>query len=571
MSKRLPRVSLFRNFIPESEERANSPDRLQLTSDTLFPLLIEHREMMGALRQVKLKDESEFLRWTRQLGVSASGSYPSGDGTELWIRGWLRADAAKKESRSAGTSLAAFEAQVCLDQPIGTAHKRAGRWSRYDLTFHPFRIYPLLRILDSMKWNLTRTSIFHPQGVERHAKRHVQWFKQWQKHEEFLPRLNWFNGVADLAILLEPIYWPKMTHVTSRSMYWDAPARAEEYELMRNRYTENALAIAEQILKAKIAEAHMSLRYDAARLDENTELYLLLRCCEWAKREKITGALGAALWLRHMAEVLRHAYDELYDDRLVHEDESGSRSVPGARKWIYGSEYPLENEREFVKRTLPRWGITSSPRVRIYVEGETEAGAFEEGLGAYLGSGIEIVNMRAEGWGTWLAQQLKLDVEAKRKSIIMLDGDQENPLRCLRSHCKEQLIVGMIFVNKPDMEFGCFTMPELVTALHYYEESQDYQCKDRLDLEQFLGVETGRALMERYVKLRHAPSPKGKAWGAALMRVAFENDVDESNRLKHAWACAIRAVTSDYEVMVKNCAINCETLENEKFEWTGFE
>lgn len=325
----------------------------------------------------------------------------------------------------------------------------------------------------------------------------------------------------------------------------------------------------------------MDLRIEAAKLDDNHELYLILRATNWQKRERIEGHLGCAMWLRHMAEVLRLGYDELYEDRLVHEDEAFGMWHEGARKWVYGSEYPLENIPDMVRRILPRWGVTSSPRVRFYVEGETEEGALETGLEGFLGFGVEVVNLRAQGWGTWLRQELENDVAAKRLSLLMLDDDQvaglsetetrkrQDAIRALKAHARDNLIVGMVFVNSPDIELGCFTIEELLKATTYYEEAAGITYLEPLVASEFKDVQSGRAFEERYCELRMAPSLKGKAWGAALMRVAFESDHEESNRLVHAWACAARGVTTDYEVQRPRSPIDPDTLQNVKARIEG--
>src|SRR3990172_7295466 len=112
----------------------------------------------------------------------------------------------------------------------------------------------------------------------------------------------------------------------------------------------------------------------------------------------------------------------MYEDGLVHEDEAFGGWLPGAREWLYGSEYPLEHIPEMRRRVLPRWGLTGGVRVRFYVEGDTEQGALEYALEGLLGFGVEVVNLRAQGWATWIARELQSHVKAKRFSMLMLDA-----------------------------------------------------------------------------------------------------------------------------------------------------
>lgn len=556
-------VSLFRNFVPEPPERHDAPDRLQLSSEFLFPIVLDHGEELEWFRQLNLQSESEFITWVRRIGVDAWSGYPNGDAEKLWSRGWLRADEAAIRHMSRLRFDEEPEPIQSLDQSLGIQHKPAGRWKRHDLTFHPFRMLPLMKVLEMMDWRLTRTSVLYGKGLVDYSRRHVNFFRSWIKNPAFLPKLNWWNGIADLAILLEPVYWPLVTNQSTRIIRSGTNRLSEAEENSHfPAYRSFALETAAKIPKVRIAEAHMNLRHAAGSLDDNHELYLLLRGSRWSKREKVLGKLGAAMWLRHIAEVLRHAYDELYDDRLAHEDEAFGYWYPNMREWAYGSEYPLENVPEMVRRILPHWGIAGSPRVRFYVEGETEEGALEAGLESSLGFGAEVVNLRAQGWGTWLRQELENDVAAKRLSLFMLDNDRSDAIRALKAHARDGLIVGMVFVNDPDFEIACFTKEELVKATGYYETEAGMSDLEPLKVEDFDGIITAKEFEERYCKLRIAPSLKGKAWGAALMKVAFDSKRGEANRLVHAWACASRAITTDYQAQKSRSPIDPATLRN---------
>ncbi len=567
-------ITLFRNFIPESAEQANASDRLQLSSEVLYPMLLLQRQALDAFRQLSLRGESDFIGWVRKLKLEAWSGYPIGDAEKVWLKGWLRGDEAVQRHHKESSTVKPPIEVTTLGRSLNEPQEPADDSYCFDLRFHPFRLLPFKELLDLMDWRLSRMSIIYPEGVVKYAGEHVARFDQWTKDPRFLERLNWWNGVADLAILLEPLYWPLITSRISGHLITALKDPESKFGQMFREYKAYALEVLARIPKAVIATAHMELRIEAAKLDDNHELYLILRATNWQKRERIEGHLGCAMWLRHMAEVLRLGYDELYEDRLVHEDEAFGRWHEGARKWVYGSEYPLENIPEMVQRILPHWGITSSPRVRFYVEGETEEGALESGLEGFLGFGVEVVNLRAQGWGTWLRQELENDVAAKRLSLLMLDDDQvaglsetearrrQDAIRALKAHVREGLIVGMVFVNSPDLEFGCFTIEELLKAAVYYEEGVGFTDLEPLDSKAFQDIQTGRAFAERYCELRKVPSLKGKSWGAALMRVAFEFDHEESNHLVHAWACAARGVTTDHEVQRTRSPIDPETLKN---------
>jgi hypothetical protein len=556
----------FRNFIPEPLEHATDPTRPHLLSSVLYPLVGEYRPQLTEFAQIDLLGEDRFLDWLKSRSVPVFGSTFGSDLQEFWSRGWLRADKADIVKRGRRRPLVEPVEALSFEHPLGEKIRGAGRGRSYELQFHPFRLYPMLRILSAMRWTLSRGSVLYPKGLREHADRHVQRVRTHLRSPRFLEQIEGWNGIADLAILLEPLYWPYMTgRTTERSFVLPGSLEETNKGGRLAEYRSSILAFVQRIPKAMLAGAHMDLRYQASLLDDNQELYLILRASSWSRRERLKGDIGAALWIRHLAEVIRLAYDELYDDRLVHEDEAGSQWVEGARAWVYGSEYPLENPREMIRRVLPRYGIDSSPRVRFYVEGDTEEGAMEEALQGYLGYGIEIVNLKSRGWDDWLLLQLQKDVEASRLSLIMLDGDRKDHIEAIRRRATEGRIVGMVFLNTPDIELGNFSIEQLVRATQLYETELGLEGPP-LDVAAFEGVASGRSFAKTYEDLRLSRGIKGAAWGRALVKVAYEDrehDGDETNGLVYAVACAHRAMTTDYDASKRMYRINLITLKTE--------
>lgn len=482
----------LKGFVPEPEEIANAPDRIMLASDNLYPIVLSHEEDFRWLRNLQLISDSEFCREAKRLGLNCYGGSPDTDPTKFWKRGWLRADRSELRSRSK-RRITEFKSFDLLDRKICESHPPAGRWWDYDLHLHQFRLIPLACILEMMRWNLVPSNILYGPGVLRYAKDYARSFQAASRTDSFKRTLNYWNGVADLAILLEPIYWPEISGVDQSYSMINSELRPEN---LWESYRLKILQVFSRIPKLQVATAHMILRDWAHSVDANAELYLILRSSVWEKRKKISGHLGMALFVRQVAELLRHAYDEMYEDRLVHEDEAGSTWVPGARAWCYGSEYPLDDTRELVRRVLPRWSLSSSPRVRFYVEGDTEQGALEYALEHYLGFKIEVINMRGQAWSQGLKEQLLKDITAKRFSFFMLDKDEEEPIRCLKAHASEGLIAGAIFLNDPDFEFGCFSTEELARAVSYYEESINIEAPSKLEAEDFDGITDGKSFQK---------------------------------------------------------------------------
>jgi hypothetical protein len=399
-----------------------------------------------------------------------------------------------------------------------------------------------------MEWSLSSTSVLYGSGVYHHSKEHVRRFRSWLRSPRALEQIRWWNGIADLAVLLEPIYWHRVVENRTRSAHFpQLPGVSPEYK-------REALDLLRRIYKARVAQAHEELRWEASRMDPNGSLYLLLRTSLWYKREQLRGPVAGALWLRHMAEVLRHGFDEIYEDRLVHEDESSSSWYPGARAGVYGSEYPLDDLDDLAGRLVRSLGV-SSIRARIYVEGPTEEGALREFVNHLLGSWVEIVNLRAQfgsrkggGYLQNLRAEIERDLEAKRFSFIAIDGDNQDIRRSLSALASENMVVGMILMPQTDFE-SHFTRDQQMRAIQLKEQMEDAFYPE-LDLSLFDEAQSGRELESIYVRERQAQGLKGESWGRALARVAFsdaEGKPEEDFPFVHFAASCIRATTSNYD------------------------
>jgi hypothetical protein len=73
-------------------------------------------------------------------------------------------------------------------------------------------------------------------------------------------------------------------------------------------------------------------------IDPNRELYLLLRLSTWEQREKLEGKISWALWIRHIAQVIRRGFEEAQGLQWPEEDQA----FTSARKRMLGSERLLD-------------------------------------------------------------------------------------------------------------------------------------------------------------------------------------------------------------------------------------
>ena len=452
-------------------------------------LLVQWQDDLHSIYQNRLLDEGQLIRFASERGIAVSGVV-TGDPSRLLELGWLSADDRTNPERP---------------------------------RFHPFRLYPLCRIIEACRLHISATS-----SIEReHFRDFVARASEHLPPMEFIGELAAkANKTSDLAILLEPLYWPT---VTSRQT-WDGYLTEEEHERRVQTHAERMKHVLAKLDVAEWRERHEQLRWEASKLDSNDDVYLLLRMSPWGKRERLKGKLGGALWLRHLAEVVRRGFEEVHGVKWEEEDRSSGMWFPGARERIYGSERPLDDTLESRRHVTLEFGLRTGSAVRWYLEGETEYFATSWILPRAAAGGIELVNMRGAiaaergNAALKLADALRQDADVRRFSIISFDGDVPANVRTIRRLVELERVIGYVSQSSPDFELANFTMEELVEIVARLDEDEGAS-GDALRRGDWSEVGSGRAFEERYCALseRRPRSLKGEQWGVALARFAADH------------------------------------------------
>ena len=138
-----------------------------------------------------------------------------------------------------------------------------------------------------------------------------------------------WNETADLAILLEPLFWPAIVGLMTRSAFTDEVA----FGRAMSDYRERVLGLVAGLDIEHWKAAHESLRIEGARADKNADLYfVLLRLSDWNRRKQLKGVVSLALWLRHIGEVLRRGFEEVHSVGWPEEDQAFGYWLPGGRR-----------------------------------------------------------------------------------------------------------------------------------------------------------------------------------------------------------------------------------------------
>ncbi len=384
-------------------------------------------------------------------------------------------------------------------------------------------------------------------------------------------RVRVAKELVNLAVLLEPLYWPLITGIRRISVGDEGEPHPDQKE---SYFT--AVRNLVKSLRAEVWQGrHAFLLKDAPRLDENRELYLLLRLSSWKQREDLRGQIAGALWIRHIAEVIRRGFEEVHGEKWPEEDQA----FPMSRERLYGSERPLDDPDRSRPNVVRRFGLSTGSAVRWYVEGATEYYAVRELLPDAELLGIELMNLsgalpKNKGNAALNLQQwLQEDARQKRFSILMFDEDRADTRKTINAQLPH--VVGSVFMSKPDFEFWNFTLSELVDVAARMDESQG------LPVEGLRGadwneVATGAEFDKRYSSASASHRPlKGEKWGRTLARFAAEHPKrpgdSEERPFLQAVTHAILARSSNYGHDKENFRIDPATyrrvqrptLENE--------
>lgn len=473
------------------------------------------REDVELLRQNALLSESRLLSFARDRGVAVRGVV-AGDPGAFHERGWLKADG----HDNAGTPL-----------------------------FHPFRLLPLHKLCEAYRKQMAFCAGSNEEAAAESARRFVnEWLPSADAFHE--PSVHW-NTIADMCVLLEPLYWPGI--VGKRTM----PLMTEEAEYWQRymAYRQRVLALLASQDMELWQKAHESVRVFAGLLDKNERLYLLLRASVWSERERITGTVSGAMWLRHMGEVVRRGFEEADGVTWPEEDQAFGWWRPGGRSMAFGAERPLDELQESRRYMARRYGLHSGSYVRWYLEGETEHAAVERALPEADATGIELMNLHGaiavnrDNAVLRLHDMLRIDRDHKRFSFLSFDTDVTAVVKSIRRLVADDAIVGYIDASSPDFELANFTGDELLAIALHLETDLELPV-ERLLCEDWGSVSSARDFRDRFASIVGRPPMgfKGQSWGRALAEYALEYPAFDNGR-ERPFIAAVRAALRTRKVM----------------------
>jgi hypothetical protein len=482
--------------------------------------------------------------WTSEL-VSAQklgqiandlgfGNFSKHDILGLWHIGLLRADYVESERPMQIAGLIPVErgGPQYLDirameprpegygssMPEQSKDKASNNEPRPDLKFHPNRVYVLHHVVRTLVMKTSACQyLLWKSGLESVAGHALKQFDRWSSSPAFSDRFDYWNQLAELASACAVVLWlPPENHRASRNTFSWLPAYVE---MVRGQLKRSGLSM--------IRQCREDLAWAAHTTESNDIVHTLLRLTRRSERDRIKDQLGAAMKFLDMAESMRRASERLLNIDLPEEDELGpGQWMEGARKTLYGHERVFDAPRRDLRDFLGILGLDFGVKVRCYVEGETELGAFRHAVGA---DGLcSLVNLKGnvvqrQGKGMAFADSLAEDMRHRIISVVVVDGDRTEVVRTLRRAASEKRMHGPFFLSDPDFEFANFTVEELLRvaiAMDLEARFDDDEVNERLP--EVLPSVAGAKSAKEFIALTGMHSVgKGEKWGEALMTYAI--------------------------------------------------
>ena len=397
------------------------------------------------------------------------------------------------------------------------------------LYFHPFRFYLLYHVARVFGSNISKTQFLsHPPGHLNVVNHENEFLAKYTAKLEFLELFANWNKIAETAIVLEPCSYNKVFG----QIRWHHPDTEETIIEKLNRYRNDLNDAIETNDRKVLEEFRQKLCMSAEEIDDNKVLHVLLRLTTWHRQQKITSAIGGALLLSSMAEIIRRPVEGALDIYLPEEDELGfgQWSVEG-RRMTFGTDRVLDAKPSELRDFMLGTGLSGGNRVRCYVEGETEYGALKRAFEQYVN--IQIINLygsvaEKNKKGVAFKDSLRNDLKAQDFSFVYIDGDREDFLRVVKKAAEEDILTGGFFVSKPDIEFENFTVEELIEAALQMAKDMGVPFEDKNKLlEEAKNAVSGNDFFDALGRAGVDKAVcKGELWGDTLMKYAIDNSKD---------------------------------------------
>lgn len=530
----------------------------------LYARLISARKFiatMPELWQFDLLSLEGFRRFSSERGIEP---LPNNTIEKLWQIGLIRADLIRSIDpvSTDGLELVGQEGRIHFyfdSRPVpirsegyGNAFQQVPALDGVTLLFHPFRLYVLHHIVRVFEVSSSATQyLTYVGGFGRITDFLIKGLDQWTSKKDFADRFEDWNRTAELAIVVEPIFYERMFQsVRTRNGDTEASHRRKIEQLRPE-----ARKIFAGLARAEFEKVRRAACIDAESADRNKLIHILLRLLSAHERVKLRDDMGKAMLFLCIAEMLRYAFETANDAQLPEEDILGfGQWIGDARTTLLGTDRLLDSSPQTRREFLTSMGMDYGLKVRCYVEGDTEYGALASV--ALDHAGAQVVNLRGAviergGKGLSFVESLQQDITSNVFSIVVLDGDRQDNIRALKKAAAEGRFFGVYFICEPDVELANFTIDELIDAS--IEAASQIASNAAIPSRQDIATagasaKSGKEFEAGLKSIGFGSVCKNELWGATLMRRALS---DPTLPATHAQAGAERPLVDAASYIVR--------------------
>lgn len=335
------------------------------------------------LMQSRLLTAQGIQTFARERGIFLSGAETV---LALWRAGLVRSDslvAARDDDVPEGLELLSegedgqewFDARPVPIRPngYGGVFAEFPELPNLEPLFHPFRLYVLHHVHRVFRSSASATQYLQkPDGLINIAKIEVQQLDRWTATDKCAERFEHWNQCCELPTVLEPFVHGRIFG----SVRLPVDIDEVEYDRRLAEYREAASGYLRGSELSWIETVRKDLCISAEQIDGNKLLHVLLRLAAEEQRARLKGDIGASMHILAMAETIRRAAEAALGRELCEEDGLGfGQWMDGARKVIYGTTRILDAPKEVRRDFMTSMGLDHGPKVRCYVEGDTELAA----------------------------------------------------------------------------------------------------------------------------------------------------------------------------------------------------
>jgi len=320
----------------------------------------------------------------------------------------------------------------------------------------------------------------------------------------------------------------------------------------------------------RLKQLHYDLCHHTRILDGNTDVHTILRLGNEHLRLNLEGQLGGAMLLRTMAEVLRRATEEVFCIQLQEEDQWRD----DAKEKQFGSKRLFDGDRNAANELLRQRELSYGPRLRWYVEGDTEFWGLNDFFRAIGATDVEILNLKGQVVqknSIAFRESMRSDIRMGIFSFVSLDADVSKNLQALRAAAQQNQICGCFFVSRPDFEFANFDLSELQEIVWNIalERGAD---ETKKSLSATSSTSSGKTFFQ---KIEQASSDipelwnigKGEEWGKRLVQYALSHPDRLNGEVRlciKAMRLAFNSRTASYNYTRIHYRVDPETGESIK-------